>query len=88
MLMIKVNFYNKKNNKAKADVNLKLVGKDGQNRTVTYLDYCSPGGSAGKESDCNVGDLGSIPGLGRSLGEGKGYLLQYSRLENSMDMTQ
>ena len=65
MLMIKVNFYNKKNNKAKADVNLKLVGKDGQNRTVTYLDYCSPGGSAGKESDCNVGDLGSIPGSGR-----------------------
>ena len=44
-----------------------------------------PGGSAGKESDCNVGDLGSIPGLGRSLGEGKGYPLQYSGLENSMD---
>ena len=83
--MIKVNFYNKKNNKAKADVNLKLVGKDGQNRTVTYLDYCSPGGSAGKESDCNVGDLGSIPGLGRSPGEGKGYLLQYSPWENFMD---
>ena len=34
---------------------------------------------------CNSGDLGSIPGLGRSLGEGKGYLLQYSGLENSMD---
>ena len=44
-----------------------------------------PGGSAGKESACNVGDLGSIPGLGRSPGEGKGYLLQYSGLENSMD---
>ena len=42
-------------------------------------------GSAGKESTCNVGDLGSIPGLGRSAGEGKGYPLQYSRLENSMD---
>ena len=41
-----------------------------------------PGGSAGKESTCNVGDLGSIPGLGRSLGEGKGYPLQYSGLEN------
>ena len=40
-------------------------------------------GSAGKESACNVGDLGSIPGLGRSLGEGKGYPLQYSGLENS-----
>ena len=37
-----------------------------------------PGGSAGKESACNVGDLGSIPGLGRSHGEGKGYPLQYS----------
>ena len=42
-------------------------------------------GSAGKESACNVGDLGSIPGLGRSRGEGKGYPLQYSGLENSMD---
>ena len=35
-------------------------------------------GSAGKESDCNMGDLGLIPGLGRSPGEGKGYPLQYS----------
>ena len=42
-------------------------------------------GSAGKESACNAGDLGSIPGLGGSLGEGKGYPLQYSGLENSMD---
>ena len=42
-------------------------------------------GSAGKESACNVGDLGSIPGLGRSPGEGRGYPLQYSGLENSMD---
>ena len=46
-----------------------------------------PGGSAGKEWSCNVGDLGSIPGLGRSPGEGKGYPLQYSGLENSMDCT-
>ena len=44
-----------------------------------------PYGSAGKEFACNVGDLGSIPGLGRSLGEGKGYPLQYSGLENFMD---
>ena len=44
-----------------------------------------PGGSAGKESACSAGDLGSIPGLGRSPGEGKGYPLQYSGLENSMD---
>ena len=42
-------------------------------------------GSAGKESACNAGDLGSIPGLGRSPGEGKGYQFQYSGLENSMD---
>ena len=44
----------------------------------------SPCGSAGKECACNAGDLGSIPGLGRSPGEGKGYPLQYSGLENSM----
>ena len=43
--------------------------------------------SAGKESACIVGDPGSIPGLGRSPGEGKGYPLQYSGLENSMDCT-
>ena len=42
-------------------------------------------GSAGKESTCGGGDLGSIPGLGRSPGEGKGYPVQYSGLENSMD---
>ena len=44
-----------------------------------------PGGSAGKESARNAGDLGSIPGLGRSPGEGNSYVLQYSGLENSMD---
>ena len=43
------------------------------------------GGSDAKESACNVGGLGSIPGLGRSPGEGNGYSLQYSCLENSMD---
>ena len=43
-----------------------------------------PCGSASKESACNEGNLGLIPGLGRSPGEGKGYLLQYSGLENSM----
>ena len=42
-------------------------------------------GSAGKEPACNAGDLGLIPGLGRSPEEGKGYLVQYSGLENSMD---
>ena len=44
-----------------------------------------PCGSAGKESACNAGDLGTISGLERSYGEGKGYTLQYSGLENSMD---
>ena len=43
-----------------------------------------PGGSAGKESACNVGDMGLIPGLGRSPGGGHGNLLQYSYLENPM----
>ena len=43
-----------------------------------------PSGSDGKESACNVGDLGSIPGSGRSPGEGNGYPLQYSCLRNSM----
>ena len=42
-------------------------------------------GSAGKESACNAGDLGSIHGLGRSPGEGKGYPFQFSGLENSME---
>ena len=51
--------------------------------TPIFLGF--PCGSAGKESACNVGDLGLIPGLGRSPGEGKGYPLQYSGLENSID---
>ena len=44
-----------------------------------------PGGSDDKESTCNVGDLGSIPGLGRFPGEGKAYPLQYSGLEKPMN---
>ena len=44
--------------------------------TASYQGF--PGGSTGKELACNVGDLGSIPGLGRSAGEGMGYPLQYS----------
>ena len=51
--------------------------------TPVFLGF--PGASACKESTCNGGDLGSIPGLGRSPGEGNGYPLQYSGLENSMD---
>ena len=46
-----------------------------------------PSGSAGKESACRVGDLGLIPGLGRSPSEGKAHPLQYSGLQNSMDYT-
>jgi len=49
----------------------------------SILDF--PCGSAGKESTHNAGDMGLIPGLGRSPEEGKGYPLQYSDLENSMD---
>ena len=54
---------------------------------VCYLYYISdfPGSSDGKESALSAGDLSSIPGSGRSLGEGKGYILQYSDLENFMD---
>ena len=51
--------------------------------TPVFLGF--PGGSAGKESTCNVGDLGWMLGLERSPGEGKGYPLEYSGLENSID---
>ena len=51
--------------------------------TPVFLSFLC--GSAGKESTCNVGDLGLIPGLGRSPAEGKGYPLQYYGLKNSMD---
>ena len=55
----------------------------GEAPTPIFLGF--PCGSVGKESACNVGDLGSIPGLGRSPGEGKGYPLQYSGPEISMN---
>ena len=51
--------------------------------TPVFLGF--PGGSAGKKFSSNTIDLGSIPGLGRSPGEGKSYPLQYSGLENSID---
>ena len=51
--------------------------------TPVFLGF--PGGSAGKQSACNAGDLGSLSGLGRPPGRGKGYPLQYSGLDNSMD---
>ena len=56
-----------------------------KDRLPTPVLSCFPCGSAGKESTCNLGDLGLIPGLGRYPGEGKAYPLQYSGLENSMD---
>ena len=56
-----------------------------RDRLPTPVSLGFPCGSAGKESACNAGDLGSIPGLGRSPEEGKGYPLQYPGLENSMD---
>ena len=56
-----------------------------RDRLPTPVFLVFPRGSAGKESYCDMGDLGLIPGLGRSPGEVKGYPLQYSGLENSMD---
>ena len=61
----------------------KIRWRRGRLPTPVFLGF--PGSSAGKESDRNAGYLGSIPGLGRSSGEGNGYPLQYSGLENSMD---
>ena len=52
---------------------------DNNNYLIKLLGF--PCGSAGKESTCNMGDLGSVPGLRRSPGEGKGYPLKYSRWE-------
>ena len=51
------------------------------------FDMSFPGGSAGKESACSVGDLGLIPGFGRSPGEGNGYPLQDSGRDTSMDIS-
>ena len=74
-------------------VNLQvLIIRYSHEQSLIYLINCYeslsksfPCGSAGKESACNVGDLGLIPGLARSPGKGKGYLLQYSGLENPKD---
>ena len=57
--------------------------EDGE--TLNTRSFGFPGGSDGKASACSAGDLGSIPGLGRSPGEGNGNPLQYSCLENFMD---
>ena len=52
---------------------------------ISLFDQDFPGGSDGKASACNAGDPGSVPGLGRTPGEGNGNPLQYSCLENPMD---
>ena len=66
-----------------------LGGKEEGNKEITHgrriLDVLFPGGSEVKAPASNVGDLGSIPGSGRSPGEGNGNPLQYSCLENPMD---
>ena len=54
-------------------------------KQINSESYCVSCGSAGKESACNTGDLGSNPGLGRTPGEGRSYPFQYSGLENSID---
>ena len=66
----------------------RMRGKNrGEGRRFTYLSHYMgfPGSSDGKKSACSARDLGLIPGLGRSPGEGTGNLLQYAYLENSMD---
>ena len=61
---------------------IKELGKD--RGTYRQAGHC-PGGLVNEESTCKSGELGLIPGLGRSSGEGNGYPLQFSSLENSMD---
>ena len=58
---------------------------DSRSKSNSVKHWGFPDSSVGKESACNAGDLGSVRGLGRSPGEAKGYSLQYSGLENSMD---
>ena len=74
-LLVKFNIY----------VNKTGIGGTYLNVLKAIYDKPFPSGSVGKESACNVGDPRSIPGSGRSPGEGNGNLLQYCCLENSMD---
>ena len=66
------------------DISPSMELGSGQFRSGQGSYLCFPGGSDGKESAYNAGDLGLIPGLGRFPGEGKSYPLQYSGLENSI----
>ena len=84
-----------RNPPAMQETPVQLLGQDdplekGQitHSSITPVFLGFPGGSAGEESACNGGDLGSIPGLERSPGEGNSYPLQYSGLENSTDYIQ
>ena len=75
-----------KNLPAMQETPIRFLGQEDpwrRDRLPTPIFLGFPGGSAGKESACSVGGLGLIPGLGRSPGEGNGYPLQYSGLENS-----
>ena len=68
---------------AEAQENKDSFGSSPSRLRITVMGF--PGGSGGKASACNAGDPGSIPGSGRSPGEGNGNPLQYSCLENPMD---
>ena len=77
-----------KNLPAMQETPVRFLGQEDplrRDRLPTQVFLGFPGGSADKESTCNAGDLGSVPQFGRSPGEGNGYPLQYSGLENSMD---
>ena len=65
--------------------NMEMTVRNEEIYTYRSPEMGFPCGSAGKESACNAGDPGSIPGFRTSSGEGKGYPLQYSDLENSTD---
>ena len=77
-----------KNPPAMQETLVRLLGREDpqrRDRLPTPVFLAFPSGSDGKETACNAGDLGLISGLGRSSGDGNGYPLQYSDLENSMD---
>ena len=73
----------KKSHRCRKQTMVTKEGK-GEGDKLTHFYTLFPGGSDGKASACNAGDSGSIPGSGRSPGEGNGNPLQYSCLENSM----
>ena len=64
---------------------IRMLSATGKRKPINYLNNTDTLGSESKESAYNAGDLGSIPGLGRSPGEGNGHPLQYSCLENPMN---